>query len=126
MHHLVHLALPAIVALVITLSGTEVELSRAWFAAAAEKSAGLYMILAAPHWIWATISGYFEAATDTTAGGFIGLHFLLVVVWLVVEQSNESHAANGWFIYLLGAPVAIAIGAAAGRFVASWKARQAT
>ena len=126
MHYLAHLALPAIAALLIALSETAPGLSHAWFIAAAEKLASLYMILATPHWIWAALSGYFDAATTTSAGGFVGLHFLLVVVWLLVAQSNESHAANGWLIYLLGAPVFIALGAAAGRFVASWKSRQTT
>ncbi len=124
MYYLIHLALPVIVALIMAVSGTQIELSLSGFARATEKLVDLYMIFAAPHWIWAAISGYFEASKGATAGGFIGLHLLLFSVWFLVVQSNESHAANGWFIYFLGAPIVIAIGAVAGRFIALWKTRQ--
>lgn len=124
MYYITHLALPAIVALIIAVSGTHIELSLSGFARTTEKLAVLYMIFAVPHWIWAAISGYFEASKSATVGGFIGLHLLLFSVWFLVAQSNESHAANGWFIYFLGAPIVIAIGAVAGRFIASWKTRQ--
>ena len=124
MYYLAHLALPAIVALIMAVSDTQIEWSLSWFARTAEKLADLYVIFAAPHWIWAAISGYFEASKGTVVGGFIGLHFLLFLVWLLVAQSNASHAANGWFIYFLGTPILIAIGAVVGRFVASWKMRQ--
>lgn len=124
MYYLTHLALPAIVALIMAISGTQIELSLSWFVRTTEKLGELYMIFAAPHWIWAAISGYFEASKDATVGGFVGLHLLLCLVWFLVAQSNESHAANGWFIYFLGAPIVIAIGVVAGRYVASWKTRQ--
>ena len=124
MYYLAHLALPAIVALIMAVSGTQVEIGLLWVARTTENLAELYMIFAAPHWIWAAISGYFEASKGATVGGFIGLHLLLFSVWFLVAQSNESHAANGWFIYFLGAPIIISIGAVAGRFIASWKTRQ--
>lgn len=126
MYYLAHLTLPAIVALIMAASGTQIELSLSWFTRATEKFAELYMMFAAPHWIWAAISGYFEASKGATVGGFIGAHLLLFSVWFLVAQSNESHAANGWFIYFLGAPIAIAVGAIAGRIIASWKTRQST
>lgn len=124
MYYLAHLALPAFVALIMAVPGTQIELSHLWVAHVTEKLADLYMIFSVPHWIWAAISGYFEASKGATIGGFIGLHLLLFSVWLLVAQSNESHAANGWFIYFLGAPIFIAIGAVSGRYVASWKTRQ--
>ena len=124
MYYLAHLALPAFVALIMAVSGTPIELSISWVARVTEKLAELYMIFAAPHWIWAAISGHFEASKGATVGGFIGLHLLLFSVWFLVAQSNESQAANGWFIYFLGAPIIISIGAVAGRFIASWKTRQ--
>lgn len=124
MYYLAHLALPAIVALILAVSGTQIELSISWATRLTEKIAELYMIFAAPHWIWVAISGYFEASKGATVGGFVGLHLLLLLVWFLVAQSNEAHAANGWFIYFLGAPIVIAIGAVAGRFIASWKTRQ--
>lgn len=124
MYYLTHLTLPAIVALILALSGAQSELSLFWFMRTTEKLAELYMIFAAPHWIWAAISGYFEASKGATVGGFVGLHLLLCLVWFLVAQTNESHAANGWFIYFLGAPIVITIGGVAGRYVASWKTRQ--
>lgn len=124
MYYLTHLALPAIVALIMAVSGTQIELSFSGVARTTEKLAELYMIFAAPHWIWAAISGYLEASKGATVGGFIGLHLLLFSVWFLVAQSNESHAVNGWFIYFLGGPIVIAIGAVAGRFIALWKTRQ--
>lgn len=124
MYYITHLAPPAIVALIMAVSDTQIELILSGFARTTEKLAELYMIFASPHWIWAAISGYFEASKGATVGGFIGLHLLLFSVWFLVAQSNESHAANGWFIYFLGAPIVIAIGAVAGRFIASWKTRQ--
>lgn len=124
MYYITHLALPAIVALIMAVSGTQIELSLSGFARTTEKLAELYMIFAAPHWTWAAISGRFEASKGATVGGFIGLHLLLFSVWFLIAQSNESHAANGWFIYFLGAPIVIAIGAVAGGFIASRKTRQ--
>lgn len=124
MYHLAHLALPAFVALIMAVFGTQIELSISWVVRVTEKLAELYMIFAAPHWIWAAISGYFEASKGATVGGFIGLHLLLFSDWFLVAQSSESHAVNGWFVYFLGAPIVIAIGAVAGRFIAVWKTRQ--
>lgn len=124
MYYLAHLALPAFVALIMAVSGTQIELSISWVVRVTEKLADLYMIFGAPHWIWAVISGYFEASKGATVGGFIGLHLLLFSVWFLVAQSSEFHAVNGWFIYFLGTPIVIAIGAVAGRFIAAWKTRQ--
>ena len=104
MYYLAHLALPAIMAMIMALSGPQIELNLSWFARATEELAQLYMIFAAPHWIWVAISGYFEASKGATVGGFIGLHLLLFSVWFLVAQSSESHAANGWFIYFFGRP----------------------
>lgn len=124
MYYVAHLALPAIVALVMAIAGTQFEWSLSWFEYTAGKIAEFYMMFALPHWIWAAVSGYFEASKGAAAGGFIGLHLLLFFVWFLVAQSSEPHAANGWFIYFLGAPIVIAIGAVAGRYFASWKTRQ--
>ncbi len=96
MYYLAHLALPAIVALIMAVSGAQIELSLSWFARTTEKLAEFYMIFATPYWIWAAISGYFEASKGATVGGFVGLHLLLFSVWFLVAQSDESHAANGW------------------------------
>lgn len=121
MYYLTHLALPAIVALIMAVLGAQIELNLPSLVRTAEKLAEFYMIIAAPHWIWAAISAYFEASKGATVGGFVGLHLLLFLVWFLVVHSNEPHAANGWFIYFLGAPIVIAVGVIAGRYAASWK-----
>ena len=72
----------------MAVSGTQIELSISWITRVTEKLAELYMIVAAPHWIWAAISGYFEASKGATVGGFVGLHLLLFLVWFLVAQSD--------------------------------------
>ncbi len=124
MYYFAHLALPAIVALIAAASGAHTELNLSWVGQTIEKFAEFYMILAAPHWIWAALSGYFDASKGVTVGGFTGLHLLLSSVWLLVALSEESHAANGWFIYFLCAPMLIVIGALTGRYIASRTSRQ--
>jgi len=124
MYYLVHLALPAIVAFIMVLSNSPFEMNVSWFSLTTEKLIQNYIFFAAPHWIWAAISGYFDASKGTTVGGFIGLHTLLFYTLFLVVRSNESHAVNGWFIYLLGAPILITLGAFIGKYFASWHTRQ--
>lgn len=124
MYYLIHLALPAIAALMMAVSAAPIELSLSGLSDTTENLAELYMLFAAPHWIWAAVSGYLDTSKGATVGGFVGLHLLLSLVWFLVTRSNESHAADGWFIYFLGAPIGIAVGVIAGRSVASWKTRQ--
>jgi len=124
MYYLVHLALPAIAAIIMAVSSTPFELSLSSLSLTTEKTLQYYIFFAAPHWIWAAISGYFDASKSATVGGFIGVHILLITVWLLVARSNEYSSANGWLIYLLGAPILITIGAIAGKFFASWQIRQ--
>jgi hypothetical protein len=57
MYYIAHLALPAFVALIMVVSGTQIELSISWVVRVMENLANIYMIFAAPHWIWAAISG---------------------------------------------------------------------
>lgn len=102
MYYLVHLSLSAAFALILASSSTPMELTYSWLVLVAEKLPDTYMIFAAPYWIWAAISAYFEASKRVTVGGFTGLHLLLFGTWLLVAQSNEPHAANGWFFYFLG------------------------
>lgn len=119
MYYLANLALPAIVALLVAANDAPEELSVAWIQSKADTLPSLYMLFALPHWIWAGISSLFAATKGSILGGFLGLHLLLLLVWLLVSQSTETHAANGWFLYLLGAPAFMAMGALTGRFLAT-------
>lgn len=110
--------LPAIVVLTMTISGNHIDWKLSEFDRAIEHFAYLYMALASPHWIWAAISGYFEASKGATVGGFCMAHLLLLCVWLLVSLSSVPEAVNGWFLYFLGAPIAITIGALAGKHLA--------
>lgn len=121
MFYLVHLALPALVVLAMTIAGPAPEINISGLEQALEHFALSYMAFASPHWIWASISAYFEASESPTVGGFVGLHLLLVATTLLVFMSNAPEAANAWFLYFLGAPIAITLGALAGRYIASWK-----
>jgi hypothetical protein len=125
MYYLVHLALPAIAALVMIIAGSHIEWSFSWLAKAFENFGATYMLLAFPHWVWASATAYYEASEGSTVGGFIGAHVLLVGVALFVAFSNSPEAANGWFIYLFGSPFSIAVGALAGRKMSQWKIKRA-
>jgi hypothetical protein len=124
MHYLANLILPVFVALVVALTSDPGELSLALLQRRAEALLYLYVMFAAPHWVWAGIAGLSGAGRWTVVGGFVGLHLLLGLVWFLVAQSTEAHAANGWFLYLLGAPVFMATGALTGRFMATRKSHQ--
>lgn len=124
MHYLVHLAAPLIVALALALAGAPPERTISGLQNALEHFALSYMMFSTPHWIWAAVSAYFEASKSSTIGGFFGLQALLGGVTLLVLLSTSNEAANGWFLYFFGAPIAIAFGTMAGRYFGSWKARQ--
>lgn len=124
MYYVIHLAVPAIAALAIVAASSHAEWSFAWLEKLLENFGSTYMLLALPHWVWASVTAYFEATEGSTVGGFIGAHVLLVGVALQVAASNSPDAANGWFIYLLGSPLAIAVGAFAGRKVAQRRTKQ--
>jgi len=119
MYYLTHLTLPIIVVLIMTISGNHIEWNISWFDLAIEHFAYLYIALASPHWIWAAISSYFEASKGATVGGFCMVHLLLLCIWLLVSLSSVPEAANGWFLYFLGSPIAMTIGALAGKHFAS-------
>jgi hypothetical protein len=121
MFYLVHLALPALVVLAMVIAGPAPEMNMSGLEQALEHFALSYMAFASPHWIWASISAYFEASESPTVGGFVGLHLLLVATTLMVFMSHAPEAANAWFLYFLGAPIAITLGALARRYIASWK-----
>lgn len=115
MYYLVHLTLPAIAVLIMVISGNHIEWNLSELDRAIEHFSYLYMALASPLWIWAAISGYFEASKGVTVGGFVGEHLLMLCVWLLVSLSSAPEAPNGWFLYFLGSPIAITIGALAGK-----------
>ena len=121
MFYIAHLALPLVVVILMAIAGPQPELSLSGFERVLEKLAYSYMGFAAPHWIWASVSAYFEASKAATVGGFIGAHVLLLSVWLLVASSSSHEAANGWFIYMLGWPITVAIGGALGSHLAKRK-----
>lgn len=121
MFYIAHLALPLVVVVLMAIAGPAPELSFSGFESALETLIYSYMGFAAPHWIWAGISAYFEASKATTVGGFIGAHMLLLSVWFLVVSSSNHEAANGWFIYMLGWPMTVAIGGAIGSHLAKRK-----
>lgn len=125
MYYLIHLALPAIAALVLVVFGGHAEWNFFWLGKTLENLGSIYMLLALPHWVWASATSYFEAKAGLIVGGFIGAHVLLVGVALFVASSNSPEAANGWFLYLFGSPVTIAMGALAGRTVSQWRTKSA-
>ena len=124
MYYLVHLALPLLVVLAMTIAGAPPEMTTSGLEQALEHFALTYLALSVPHWIWASISAYFEASENSTVGGFVGLHILLVVTTLMAFMSRAPEAANAWFIYYLGAPIAIALGVLAKRYITAWKKKQ--
>lgn len=124
MYYLFQLAAPLIVPIALAIAAPPPELSIAGLQNALEDFALSYLAFSAPHWIWLAISGYFEASETSTVGGLFGLNALLGCVTLLVFLSTSREAANGWFLFFLGAPIAIALGAVAGRHFASWKRRQ--
>ena len=70
-----------------------------------------YAIFSAPLWIWSAIASVLHTSDKTLLGGLAGANALLVFAGAIVLQSQAPEAANGWFVYLLGSPVAIALGA---------------
>lgn len=55
MYLFAHLALPAIVALLVAATGVPEELSLAWLQSKAETLPSLYILFALPDWVWAGI-----------------------------------------------------------------------
>lgn len=73
-----------------------------------------YLTFSAPYWLWFVLSGYLEVSRLCTFGGFFGTHFLLLATTLLVLTSSSPEAANGWFIYILGSPFVLTVGALIG------------
>jgi hypothetical protein len=69
-----------------------------------------YGVLSAPLWIWSAIASVIHASNRALIGGLVGANSLLVFAGALVLTSTANEAANGWFVYLLGSPVAIALG----------------
>lgn len=121
MRYLIQLALPLIVPISLAISAPPPELNVAGLQNALEHFALSYLSFSAPHWIWLAISGYFEASEGSSIGGLFGLNVLLACVTLLVFLSTSHEAVNGWLLYFLGAPIAIALGVFVGGYFASWK-----
>lgn len=116
MYYLAHLAFPALVALVMVVAGG-VEVSFSWLERALESFGSMYLLFTLPHLVWASATSYFAASKATAIGGFIGAHLVLVGVAVLVTTSSSREAANGWFLYLFGSPIAVFLGAVIARKV---------
>jgi hypothetical protein len=119
MHYLIQFLVPLITPLVLAIVSPPPEFTMAGLFGAVEDFALSYLAFSIPHWIWLAVSGYFSASETSTARGLFGLNALLVCVTLLVVLSSSHEAANGWLLYFLGAPIAIALGLVAGSFASS-------
>jgi len=108
----IHLLVPLAVASAVAATTASADAS--WLA----RLPDVYAILALPHGVWAIATLWFEASPRTVAGGFVGLQLWLFAAWWWVSRSAETHAANGWLLYLLAAPLALGAGAVVGRRIA--------
>ncbi|MCI1190660.1 hypothetical protein MOJ79_02260 [Calidifontimicrobium sp. SYSU G02091] len=109
---LVHASWPASVAAAV--AATTAPQGAAWLGRVPE----VFAILALPYAVWMLVSVWVAACRRTIVGGVVGLHLDLLVVGAMVASSAESHAANGWLLYLFSAPVAALAGAAVARWLA--------
>jgi hypothetical protein len=123
MYYLIQLLVPLIAPLALAIASSPPEFTVAGLLGAAENFVLSFLIFSVPHWIWFAVSGYFSASETSTIGGLFGLNALLGCVTFLVVLSSSHEAANGWFLYFLGAPIAIALGVVAGRYFASSKNR---
>ena len=114
MFYLLHFALPALVTIAIFLS-SGFAFNADWLESAWFSFSGTYLIFAFPHFFWAFLTAYFKVSKVAIIGGFIGAHVLLVGVSIWVMTAHVPESANGWFLYMMCWPFAIALGA----FVAS-------
>ena len=124
MRYLIQLAVPLIVVIAMTILSPPPEMNIVGLQSAIKDFVLSYLAFSAPHWIWLAISGYFEASETSSVGGLICLNGLLACVSMLVFLSTTHEAANGWLIYFLGTPIAIALGAIAGMYYGLWKTRQ--
>jgi hypothetical protein len=113
MYYLVHLAFPAVVALLFVAITGSTSLS---LLDAIGHVGQWYLVFALPHMVWSAISSYFDAKQSTAVGGFIGAHILLIGVLVVLPaMSSWQSWVAGIFLYIPIAPVAVALGAIVGR-----------
>ncbi len=111
---LLHFSVPALAAfLVVVLSGS----AGGWVEGVVPALSHFgenYLFFSAPYLAWWAVANYFGASRRAIFGGYSGAHALLAAVAILVFRSPAPEAANGWLLYLIGSPVAIAIGASLG------------
>ena len=110
MYYVVHLAVPIIFAALYVL-GTGAIHSVIEFLTVLPKAFAVFSI---PYWVWGAISSYVEASKMVVVAGFIGLHLLWAGCYVLVFTSESKEAANGWFLFFLGSPIAVSLGAFVG------------
>jgi hypothetical protein len=109
MYIILNLLVPGIFGVIFYLTGilviSEISLSKVF---------GYYVFLSFPHWIWISVSGYFNASKKTTVGGFIGAHILLIFLGMLALSSQGYF--NGYFqIFLF--PIFVGCGAYLAGFI---------
>lgn len=73
-----------------------------------------YVMLSLPQLVWAATALQLGLSKARAHGGFFGAHILLIAVSVAVLRSSAPEAENGWLLFWLGSPVAIALGALIG------------
>ena len=101
---IVHLSIPVFAALIVVALGDS----------GFSSLLPTYGFLSAPYWLWFLFSEYLVRSRYGAFGGFLGIHFLMIALAILVYASESREASNGWLIYLLGAPIAASIGASVG------------
>ena len=108
---LLHLLAPLLVAVGIEMWGVLAAQNPGSSSPTLDSIAAAYAMLAAPMWIWSAVSSVFNLSDRILLGGLLGANLLLASVTVLVAFSAAPHSGNGWFIYFLASPIAIALGA---------------
>lgn len=118
MSWVIHIFAPVLIALAVLIAQLSHGASLGFSEATSQFGAN-YLMFSSPHWVWAAVAGYFAATRRVVLGGFFGAHLLLVAVTTMVFRSSAPEAANGWLLYFIGSPIAVAVGALIGGWFAN-------
>ena len=113
MHYLINLIIPLILTTVYVLLSESAKPLTEIISTIGSSLFGLSFW----HLFWALGSAIFRAPKVIVISAFIALHIFLVAVSLLVLTSSSNEAVQGWFLYIMFAPVAIVIGANIGSHI---------
>jgi hypothetical protein len=115
MYFLINLAFPLLMALIISVTNGHF----GWNLVSLNELLGnidrYYILFSIPHLAWALVTSYFDISDGATIGGFLGAHIILIGIAFWVGLSNSPDATNGWFLYFIGSPITICVGALFGK-----------